>query len=98
MGMVEIITEKLTAALNPESLLVENESALHSGHAGDDGSGESHFRIKIVASAFNGMSRVARQRRVYDILQIEISEQIHALAMETHTPDESRVAKCKNNS
>ncbi|AGH98213.1 Cell division protein BolA [Micavibrio aeruginosavorus EPB] len=98
MGMTEIIEEKLRSALNPEVLEVVNESALHAGHAGHDGAGESHFRVLVVSDAFRGMTRVDRQRRVYDLLQVEISQQIHALAMELRTLEEYSVANCKNNS
>ncbi|WP_435641962.1 BolA family protein [Micavibrio aeruginosavorus] len=98
MGMTEIIEEKLRSALNPEILEVVNESALHAGHAGHDGSGDSHFRIRVVSVAFEGVSRVERQRRVYSILQSEISKQIHALSMTLNTPAEVGVANCKNNS
>ncbi len=98
MGMTEIIEEKLRSALNPEVLEVINESAQHAGHAGHDGSGESHFRIRVVSAAFEGVSRVERQRRVHGILQSEISQQIHALSMKLNTPAEAGVANCKNNS
>lgn len=97
MKLAETIAEKLRAAFNPDVLKVINESHHHAGHAGDNGTGESHFRVIIVSNAFAGMSKVARQREVYRILQAEISQQIHALSMETHTSDEYGVAKCENN-
>lgn len=83
MGSVsQYLEEKLTEAFSPESLEIINESHLHSGHAGDDGSGESHMRIKIVASAFNDMTRVERHRAINAIVQPKIDEGLHACAIE----------------
>ena len=58
------IEQRLRAALAPTRLAVINDSAKHRGHAGDDGSGESHFTVEIEAPAFAGMSRLERQRAV----------------------------------
>lgn len=80
MSMQERIESKLQAAFSPKQLAVINESHLHAGHAGDDGSGESHFRVEIESDSFNGMSRVMRERAVFDALSEEVSI-IHALSM-----------------
>ena len=76
--------EMLTAlgALSPETVEVINESAKHSGHAGDDGSGESHWRIVMRAPSLDGKSRIARHRAVHDALGPEIIGRIHALAID----------------
>lgn len=84
----EIIRQKLAQGLQPSVLEIKNESHLHSGHAGDNGSGESHFRVTVVAQAFNGKNRVARQRMVYDLLASEMEQLIHALALKTISADE----------
>lgn len=68
--------------LSPTTLDVINESALHAGHAGDDGSGESHWRIRIAASGLGEMSRVARHRAIHSALGPDIIGRIHALAIE----------------
>ncbi len=73
---------KLTEAFSPTSLEVINESHLHAGHAGDDGSGESHMRIKIVAEVFKSMSRIERHRAINAIVQPKIDEGLHACAIE----------------
>jgi BolA protein len=74
---------KLTAELSPFFLQVEDESAAHAGHAGSDGSGQgTHFRVRIGAKAFDGISRVARHRLVYDALQQFTVQGLHALAIE----------------
>lgn len=79
--MEEIIRRKLAESLNPSVLEVINESHLHAGHAGDDGSGETHFRVKVVSTAFSGMTRVEMQRLVYKILEMEMRIGIHALSI-----------------
>lgn len=68
--------------LSPQHLEVINESALHSGHAGDDGSGESHWRIVIKAASLDDMSRIARHRAIHGALGKNIIERIHALAID----------------
>ena len=55
MDMESRIRKKLSDAFSPSLLEVVNESHLHRGHAGDDGSGESHFRVKVVSKSFAGM-------------------------------------------
>lgn len=80
------IEARLTAELSPETLIVTNDSAMHHGHAGDDGSGESHFTVEIVASAFAGQSRVAMQRMVNKALGDMMREKVHALAIKARAP------------
>ncbi len=87
-GMQERIREKLAQALQPSRLDIVNESGRHAGHMGDDGSGESHFRVLVVSSVFSGRSRIERQRIVYDLLASEMSNEIHALSVKAMTPDE----------
>lgn len=82
MGLDAEIRGKLEAAFAPERLEVINQSALHAGHAGDDGSGESHWKVVIRAGAFEGQSRVARHRAVHAALGPEIIGRIHALALD----------------
>ena len=84
------IEQKLTEALSPLRLSIEDDSHRHAGHAGahPDGSGQTHFNVEIVSNAFEGVSRVSRQRRVYEILARELEERVHALSLVTLTPDE----------
>ncbi|WP_425408959.1 BolA family protein [Hyphococcus sp.] len=93
MSVAETIRQKLNRALEPQLLDVVDESHLHAGHAGAREGGESHFRVHIVAAAFSGLNRVARQRLVNDILKQELAGPIHALAMKTQTPEESADAQ-----
>jgi BolA protein len=88
-GAIErAITDRLTQALTPTHLDVVNESAMHSGHMGDDGSGESHFRVVVESAAFTGRSRVDRQRMVNHALTDLLAEKIHALAIRARAPGE----------
>jgi BolA family transcriptional regulator, general stress-responsive regulator len=90
MTVANSIRAKLTEALAPEALTIEDESARHAGHAGARPEGETHFRVRIVSAAFDGLSRVERQRRVYAILETELRDRVHALALTTLTPKETR--------
>lgn len=89
MTIADRIRDKITAELAPERLEVIDESHRHVGHAGHRPGGETHFRLAIVASAFAGLSRMERQRRVYGILAEEMRERIHALSLTTLTPEEA---------
>lgn len=76
------ITKRLAARFTAEVVEVINESHLHAGHAGDDGSGESHFRIILRADELAAMSRVARHRAVYAALGVDLTQKIHAIALD----------------
>jgi len=89
MSVAEIIQQKINARLSPSVLEVADESHLHAGHAGAREGGESHFRILVISDQFEGVSRVARQRMINDILREELDGPIHALAMKTLTPAEA---------
>ncbi len=89
MSVRETIREKLSGALEPARLEIVDESAQHAGHAGARPGGESHFRVEIVSARFAGLSRIARQRLVYEILRDELATDIHALALKTLAPDEA---------
>ncbi len=82
------ITTRLTAALAPTHLHVSNDSASHSGHMGDDGTGESHFSVEVESAAFTGVSRVQRQRMVNTALADLLRDRIHALAIRARAPGE----------
>jgi BolA protein len=84
------ITRRLAAALAPSHLAVIDDSASHAGHAGHDARGESHFTVEIVSPAFEGLSRVARQRAVNTALAELLRERVHALAIKARAPSEVR--------
>lgn len=80
--------ELLTAEFSPLQLDIVDESHKHAGHAGAR-DGRGHFRVRILAAAFAGLSPVKRHQRVYAVLGTMMQTDIHALALETRTPDET---------
>jgi BolA protein len=86
--LAQEIEQKLVAAFAPSRLAVINDSASHSGHRGDDGSGESHFTVEIESAAFAGVSRLQRQRLVNAALGDIPGQRVHALAVKAKAPGE----------
>ncbi|MDO8300985.1 BolA family transcriptional regulator [Lacisediminimonas sp.] len=84
---VQRIQAMLEQGLQPLACEVEDESALHAGHAGA-ASGGGHYRVRIVAPAFAGKARLARHRLVYDCLHDLMQADIHALAIIALAPSE----------
>ncbi|WP_449254028.1 BolA family protein [Brevundimonas naejangsanensis] len=89
-----IIREKLTTAFAPSVIELEDDSWKHAGHHHEGGidaqdGGESHFQLRIVSAAFEGMNRVARQRAVNTALKAELSGPVHALSIRAQTPGEA---------
>jgi BolA protein len=80
------IEAALSAALAPTLLDVQDDSHLHAGHAGAREG--RHFSVRVVSARFNGLSRLARHRLVYDSLNDLIARGIHALAIDARAPDE----------
>lgn len=90
MGKItDRITTKLTEAFHPLRLEVHDDSDKHKGHSGAREGGESHFSVLIVSESFVGHNRVARQRQVNAALREELSGPVHALSLQTLTPDEA---------
>ncbi len=88
------IREKLTAALAPERLEIEDDSGRHAGHhheGGVDGraGGESHFNLTVISAAFEGQGRVQRQRTINGLLRDELAGPVHALSIRALTPSEA---------
>ena len=81
MTVKDEIETRLTAAFAPSELVVTNESHKHAGHAGDDGSGASHFHILIRSAALAAMPRVARHRAVQKALG-DLNQRVHAIALD----------------
>jgi len=82
------IETRLRAALAPVHLAVIDDSEKHRGHAGHDARGESHFTVEVVSAAFEGQTRVARQRAVNAALADLLAERLHALAIKAKAPSE----------
>jgi BolA family transcriptional regulator, general stress-responsive regulator len=90
MSAADTIRRKLTARFAPVRLDLVDESHRHAGHAGVPPVGETHFAVTIVAAAFAGKGRVARQRLVYETLADELAAGVHALSLTTLAPEEDR--------
>lgn len=82
MSIETEMRDALQAAFSPDRLEVVNESHLHKGHPGDDGSGESHWAVVISSPALAAMSRVERHRAVHAALGPGIIARIHALSLD----------------
>ncbi|MGV6807170.1 MAG: BolA family protein [bacterium] len=80
----ETIRTKLADGLSPTHLEVINESHMHSVPPNS----ETHFKVVIASTAFQGRRPVQRHQAVYSLLQDELNSGVHALALHTYTPDE----------
>ena len=87
LGLSDLIHQTLTQNLSPTALTVENESHLHADHAGAKEGG--HYRIKITAKQFEGLTRIERHRLIYNSLDTHFRNGIHALAIHAATPQET---------
>jgi BolA protein len=85
----DMIRARLSAALTPAMLELEDESHLHAGHAGAQG-GRGHYRLHIVSAQFAGLRPIARHQLVYRALGELMQTDIHALSITAHTPEEAR--------
>ncbi len=96
-GRAERMEGLLRAAFAPSLLAIEDQSGRHAHHAGArvggaPAVGETHYRIAMVAAAFEGRSRVERQRAVHAALAAEFATGLHALSLVLRTPVEARAA------
>ena len=88
MNRVETINNSLSEGFAPLECQIDDESALHAGHAGA-ASGGGHYRLRLVSERFEGLGKVGRHRLVYDCLRELMQKEIHALAMTLLTPAEA---------
>lgn len=86
-GVAAAMEAKLRAAFAPTLLELNNDSALHAGHA--HGGAETHFSLRIRSAAFAGVGRVERQRRVMAVLAEALAGPVHALSIRALAPDET---------
>jgi BolA protein len=82
----QTIMQKLTEAFSPAQLDVIDESHKHAGHAGARPEGETHFRVEIVADAFDGKTLVQRHRMINETLAAELADRVHALSISAQAP------------
>ncbi len=91
-SLAKVITDKLSATFSPTRLEIIDDSARHAGHAGARAGGESHFTVAIESPAFDGLTRIARQRLVYLALAEELSGPVHALSLSVSAPSDLKTA------
>lgn len=90
MSIRQSIENRLQSVFSPQRLEVIDESGRHAGHQPDMEEGaETHMRIRIVADAFAGKTRVERHRAINDLLKPEFDAGLHALAIEAAAPGEA---------
>lgn len=82
------IKNVLIQKFSESEIRVIDDSAKHAGHAGARPEGGTHFTVRIVSRQFAGLNRVARHRLVYAALEAHFAQGLHALAIETYTPEE----------
>lgn len=85
MNLQEEITHRLQS-LQPTCLEIQDESANHAGHKGNNGGG--HFKLIMTSSHFSGKSHIMRHRIIYQILSDLIPNKIHALSIHAIAPDD----------
>lgn len=90
--ITDSLRQKVEAAFQPLHLELENESANH-----HRGGAETHFKLVIVSNAFDGISRVERQRRVQNLFDAEREQGLHALALWTYTATEWKKIEAERN-
>jgi BolA family transcriptional regulator, general stress-responsive regulator len=91
LSRTERMQTLLTAQFAPQKIVIEDQSALHHGHTGAQPGGQTHYRVTLVSTAFEGQSRVSRQRSVYHALREEFETGLHALSLDLKTPSEAGV-------
>lgn len=86
--MTDTITklEQALTSLEPSYLDIQDDSALHAGHAGNTGGG--HYTVTITSKAFDGLSIIKRHRLVYEAAKILLENEIHALSINAKVPSE----------
>lgn len=89
LSRAERIKAQIEARFSPVALELSDNSSQHAGHAGARPGGETHYNLRLVSSAFEGLSRVARQRLVYETLREEFDTGLHALSLDLKTPAEA---------
>jgi len=71
-----------SVSATPEELKQRIESGIPGARAEVTGDGH-HFNAVVSASAFEGLTRIAQHRLVYDVFGAEVGDRIHALSIQT---------------
>ena len=87
MDRLNEIRERIQLALHPVMLEIQDDSALHRGHAGA-AAGGGHYSVRVVSAQFANLSQLARHRLVYQAVNDLIPAVIHALSIKALAPEE----------
>ena len=88
MSIETLIKQQLEKHLDVYHLELVNESQKHEGHVGDDGSGQTHFKLMVVSDDFCECDRIQRQRKVYRILSEAFEQGLHAISIDSCSVEE----------
>lgn len=88
MSIEAQIKQKIEEGLELDHFELINESEHHLGHAGHDGSGDSHFKLMVVSPQFESCNRIQRQRIVFSLLKPLFDKGLHALSLDLKSPSE----------
>ena len=81
MNMAQLIEDHIKSQLKVSDLMIVNESELHAGHAGDNGTGQTHFKLKVVSDDLASLPRVQGQRQVMGVLKPLFEKGLHAVSL-----------------
>ena len=87
MHMDDLIKSIIEENFAPVQMELINESHKHAGHAGDDGSGQTHYKLIVVSNTFDGKSRVEQQRIVLSALEKAFNQGLHTISLKLSTPN-----------
>ena len=83
MSFFEKVKAKINKKINPENIILIDNSNLHSKHKSFD-STKLHLKIIIKSKKLKSMNKIAAHKKIFSILKDEMSNKIHALEIEIH--------------
>ena len=75
------IKEKINKKINPENIILIDNSSFHSKHKSFDPN-KLHLKIIIKSEKLKSMSKIMAHKEIFSILKDEMSNRIHALEIE----------------
>ena len=83
MNLFDQIKEKINKKINPENIILIDNSSFHAKHKSFD-SNKFHLKIIIKSNKLKSMNKIAAHKEIFSILKDEMSNKIHALEIEIH--------------
>ena len=81
MSFFDVIKEKINKKINPENIILIDNSNLHAKHKSFD-SNKFHLKIIIKSEKLRSMSKIMAHKKIFSILEDEMNNKIHALEIE----------------